>query len=158
MRYSFQKPNKVRMDIEKPSKGAILIYNPDVSEKVKVMPFPKLPFFVLNYGLTDRRVSSDSGGTIDKSDLGNRIESFCRDLEKQRDSPFNVFTVTAPLQEIILSEIQNGKKFSRKFTFGENNLLSKIEVLNEEGEILETFEWNNLNINLSFDPQFFTKF
>lgn len=153
MRYSFRKPDKIRMDIEKPRKGAVLIYNPEISPKVKVRPFSNLSFFVLNYNLTDQRVSSDSGGTIDRSDLGHRIELFCKTLEKNGSRKFSEED-----KEILLPYESDGGKMRRKYFIGQSGLIEKIETLNEKNICIESFEWQEIRINSEFDSAFFTKF
>ena len=135
MLYSYEKPGKIRMDIEKPRKGAVLIYNPEISKKVKVRPFPNLPFFVLNYGLTDSRVSSDSGGTVESSDLGSRMRSVCGEPPDQGPGKTNT-----------------------RCTFSAEGFLTKIETTDGKGGLAESYEWKDLKVNVKFKPDFFTKF
>lgn len=130
MVYSFQKPGKVRMDIAKPRKGAVLIYNPEVSEKVKVRPFPGVKSFALSYALTDKKVSSGSGGTIDRSDLGHKIETVCAEPQ-------------AP---------------GRRVTFDKSGFLNRVEELDSNGRTLESFEWKDLEINPELPEKTFTDF
>jgi len=128
MTYSYQKPGKIRMDIQKPRKGVVLIYNPEVSGKVRVRPFPSFKSLVMNYDLTDKKVSSGSGGTLDRSDLGHRMESVCANPD------------------------------SRRISFDKSGLLNKVEELDSDGKILESFEWINLEINPPMDPAVFKDF
>jgi outer membrane lipoprotein-sorting protein len=158
MLYSYQKPDKIRMDIEKPRKGAVLLYNPEVSNQVRVRPFPKMKFMVLDYKLTDKTVRSDTGGTIDRSHIGGRIESFCKDFaalpkinQKEMSDAY-----LAGEREFILP--QAAGPGSRKWTFDAQGLPQKIEWLDTRGRILESFEWLSLKINPSFSPELFKKF
>ena len=130
MTYTYQKPGKIRMDILKPQKGAVLLYDPEKSEKVKVRPFPKLRFVVLDYKLTDKRVSSDSGGTIDRSDLGTRTAGTCAD----------------------------SKAKNRRYSYDENGFIRKAESLDAKGNVVEFFEWSDLKTNLDLEPKTFTDF
>ncbi len=148
MRYFFQSPNKIRMEIEKPKKGAVLIYNPEISKKVRIRPFRKTPFLVLNYNLTDKRVSSDSGGTIDRSDLGHRIESLCDSFGAGDRMEKN---------EMLLRSEENGKKINRRYTFADQ-FLRKIEVMDERGRLIELFEWENLEVNPNLNSKLFENF
>ena len=93
-------------------------------------PFSKLRFLVLDYDLTDKRVSSGSGGTIDRSDLGTRIEAVCA-------GPSNP---------------------NQKLTFDDAGFLRKIETYDQKGNLLELFEWQDLKINQKFPNELFTKF
>ena len=130
MVYTYEKPGKVRMDIRKPQKGAVLVYNPEKSEKVKVRPFPRLKFMVLDYNLTDKRVSSDSGGTVDRSDLGTRTSGACADMNNK----------------------------NRRYSFDENGLIRKSETLDSKGKVVEIFEWTDLKTNLDLPADTFTDF
>ncbi len=130
MKYTYQKPGKIRMDIEKPRKGAVLIYNPEVSDKVKVRPYKSFGGMVLSFPLTSKRVSSDSGGTIDKSDLGHRMAEICGE---KRDA-------------------------NEKTVFDENGFLRKIERRDTKGNIVESFEWKDLKINPALPANAFTDF
>src|SRR5665648_440099 len=80
MHYRYQKPGKIRMDIHAPNNGAVLIYNTERSKEVRVRPHSRLPFLVFSYALNHPKVISDSGDTVDQSHLGERINSFCKDL------------------------------------------------------------------------------
>lgn len=151
MIYSFQKPGKIRMDIKKPSKGAALIYNPEISPKVQVRPFPKISRFVLHYNLTDKRVSSDSGGTIDRSDIGHRIEVFCGKLGKSDSKPKETGGE-------ISVDFRAERGGTERWTFEKDGLLKKIESFDDGGALTEIFEWNELKINQPLNPELFKKF
>jgi len=152
MKYSFEKPGKIRMDIIKPRKGAVLIYNPESSDKVQVRPFPGLPGFVLNYELTNKRVTSDSGATLDHSDLGHRTETVCREIEEAYE-----YKLENP-SEITLSLKENNRSVKRKFILGETGLLKKIETRDDKGSLLESFEWLDMSVNPELDENLFLKF
>ena len=163
MRYSYLSPNKIRMDIEKPKKGAVLIYNPGISNLVKVRPFPKLKFFVLNYALNDKKVSSDSGGTVDRSGLIHRAETICQLLQKRinkdsRDSLPISPTDIEGLKKISFEHLENGKIFKRSVTMDQNHLIRKIELFEENGKLIESYEWKNLEINPDLNPDLFKEF
>jgi hypothetical protein len=160
MRYSFEQPQKIRMDIEKPSKGAVLLYNTEVTAKVRVRPFPKMRFFVLEYPLAHKRVSSDSGGTVDRSDLQSRVEALCGKIEAltskerqqvQSDAALvkdGVFSVSLPEDGGVRRWVFNAKSF----------LLERIEVLGPAGEVKERFTWEGLKVNPEFSKNFFKEF
>jgi hypothetical protein len=151
MRYSYQRPNKIRMDIQKPKQGAVLLYNPEVLEKVRVRPSPSLPFFILKYPLTHKRVSSDSGGTIDRSDLGSRIALLCEDIKKYS------YQVEKNQLGMTLT-LEMGLNAKRKYYIGHHHFIYKIEVFNGQGKIQESFEWKDLKLNESLDSELFIKF
>lgn len=130
MTYTYQKPGKIRMDIAKPRKGAALIYNPEVSDKVRVRPFPSFKSLVMTYSLTDKKISSGSGGTIDRSDLGHKMDAICAEPQEK----------------------------NRRISFGKSGFLNKVEELDSGGKFLESFEWLNLEINPPIAPGIFKEF
>ena len=153
--YSYEKPGKIRMDIEKPKKGAVLIYNPAQSNKVRVRPFPATPFINFNFNLNDDKVKSKSGGTVDRSDLGSRLESFCAELSSAGKNAQVVYYDGGRPQGVVIS---GGPKDRVKvFSFGEDGLLKRIEVT-ESGKKAQTSEWSDLKLNPKFKPDFFEKF
>lgn len=153
MRYSWTRPGKIRMDIEKPRRGAVLLYNPELSDKVRVRPFPKLGKMVLNYALTHPRVSSGGGGTVDQSDLGHRTQALVKLIQG------DPFAVRFDGDAATVPDIDDGKAVLRRFTLGGDGLLRKIEVLDPKGQVLEVFEWTDLRKNpADWPPGLFEKF
>ncbi len=152
MRYSFQKPDKVRMDIASPRKGAVVLYNPAVSPKVRVRPFPAVKAMVLSYDLSHKRVSSGPGGTIDKSHLGARVEQACANIAK---SPDVVFHPERNPKEIEESYVENGKKHLRRYVLSPEGFIAKIETRNDRGEMESLSEWTDLKINPVLNPKIF---
>lgn len=152
MLYSYAKPNKIRMDISKPKQGAVLIYNPEITKKVRVRPFPSLKFMILKFDLIDPKVSSDNGGTIDESDLGTRMQKFCSLLEKT-DSKF--IHENLEINGVTLQVKEEGQWLKKKYYFNNKNLLEKIEVLDSTEEIIEKFEWKNFKANFQFKENWF---
>ena len=148
MRYTFQKPWRIRMDISKPRKGAVLIYNPDLSPKVRVRPFPSMNFMVMNYDLTDKKVSSDSGGTIDQSHLGERIERWCKGYRDSFERSAGSETMTW---------IENGSVY--KLTLSpQTRLPVKLEITGGNAKRSELFEWSEMEINPKLPADYFAKF
>lgn len=149
------------MDIQTPNSGAVLIYNPALSEEVRVRPFPRLPFLVINYALNHPKVISDSGGTVDKSHLSERIKSFCTDLaalgETERQEITALFNAEDELT-FLLPHQRNEKTMIRRWTFDADFLPRKVELLGENDIVLEAFEWSNLMINPIFNPKIFKAF
>ena len=155
MLYSYEKPGKIRMDIEKPRKGAVLIYNPEQSRKVRVRPFPGMSLFKLKFDLNDEKVKSDSGGTIDRSDLGSRLESFCAELAAAGEKARVAYDEGGRPKEAVVPEGREGRV--KTYRFGEEGLLRKIEVT-KGGMKDESYEWTDLKLNLKFKPDLFKKF
>lgn len=162
--YSYLKPGNVRMDIQKPKKGAVLIYNPKVSPKVRVRPFPSMPFFVLKYKLTHKRVTTSSGGTIDRSDLGNRMMDLCQDLKEAsaaqdpRDRPqYEYHAGTKIPKEISFALVEEGQEFFYKYTLGKDGLIRKILKSDGSKNSTQSYEWIDLKVNPNLPPALFEK-
>lgn len=68
IRYAYKKPGFVRMDFERPHKGAVLIYDP-LKNQVRLWPFG-LKFFALTLSPGNRLVQSRTGQRVDNSDVG----------------------------------------------------------------------------------------
>ncbi|WP_209476447.1 LolA family protein [Billgrantia antri] len=75
IRYSYRTPGYVRMDMESPYRGAVLIYRPDTG-KVQLWPFGspgKRPGLSLRP--TNRMVRSSRGHRVDQSDVGTLLRN-----------------------------------------------------------------------------------
>ncbi|OGP15092.1 MAG: hypothetical protein A2052_04750 [Deltaproteobacteria bacterium GWA2_54_12] len=81
IKYFFKKPGYIRMEFEKPHKGAVLVYDPFKKEAV-LRPFGFLKSLELRMGPDDRLIRSSSGHTVDESDIG----SLLRNVRKLKDN------------------------------------------------------------------------
>ncbi len=72
IRYYYKKPENIRMEFEKPHKGAILVYN-NKTGKVSLMPFPVIKIFVLNLDPYSFLIRSSKGHTVKESDIGDLL-------------------------------------------------------------------------------------
>ena len=151
MIYSFLRPDKVRMDIELPKKGAVLLYNAVINKEVQVRPFPGMPFFVLKYDLKHPRVSSDSGRTVAQSHIGGRIESVCGELRARLD----LLVQDEPNRVVITG----ANPFYKKILYLNANALPwKVEDYDESGKVVSLNEFTDIEVNPLFNPDLFTKF
>ncbi|OGR94260.1 MAG: hypothetical protein A2902_05785 [Elusimicrobia bacterium RIFCSPLOWO2_01_FULL_64_13] len=163
MVYAFAKPGKVRMDISLPSRGAVLLYDPEDSPKVRVRPFPSLPFFILKYGLDHPRVSTDSGGTVDRSDLGSRMESLCGTWEGIKSGRLRGRLISGRYDpdrggEVRWTLAEGSSEDEFRAGIGESGFLERIERMGPDGKAVESYEWTDLEINPAFGPDAFKKF
>lgn len=78
IRYSYRQPGYVRMDMETPYRGAVLIYRPDTG-KVRLWPFGS-PGRRAGISLrpTNRMVCSSQGHRVDQSDVGTLLRNVQR--------------------------------------------------------------------------------
>jgi outer membrane lipoprotein-sorting protein len=78
-RYSFKKPERLRIDMESPYAGMTLVY-PDENGKVAV----KFGFLKLHLAPDNALLRSSAGQRIDQTDLGLLIRNISRSLTDQR--------------------------------------------------------------------------
>ncbi len=81
--YTFKKPNHVRIDMEFPYPGMILVY-PDEDEKVAVKPGGWAGFLKLHLSLDSALLRSSAGQHIDQTDVGLLIRSMAHSLTDRR--------------------------------------------------------------------------
>ena len=81
--YTFKKPNHVRIDMEFPYPGMILVY-PDEDGKVAVKPGGWAGFLKFHLSLDSALLRSSAGQRIDQTDLGLLIRSMAHSLTDRR--------------------------------------------------------------------------
>lgn len=69
IRYYYQKPGYVRMEVIEPFNGAVLVYSP-LTERVKLWLFGYGSFPSFSLSPENRLIQSPSGQRVDRSDLG----------------------------------------------------------------------------------------
>lgn len=69
IRYHWRRPGFVRMDFERPHRGALLVYSP-ISGKVTLRPFGAGVFPRLDLDPGNPLVRGPGGHTVDRSDIG----------------------------------------------------------------------------------------
>jgi outer membrane lipoprotein-sorting protein len=81
--YTFKKPNRIRIDMESPNPGTILVY-PDEVGKVTIKPGRWAGFLKLHLSPDSVFLRSRAGQPIDRTDMGLLIRSIIRSLTDQR--------------------------------------------------------------------------
>ncbi len=82
-RYVFKKPNHVRIDMESPHQGTVLVY-PDKSGKVTVKPGGWAGFFKLSVSPASAILKNESGQRINQTDMGLLIDNISHSLTDRR--------------------------------------------------------------------------
>ncbi len=159
IRYCYKKPGFVKMVFVKPFRSAVLVYNPD-TKKVKVAPFGSIKFLNFSLDPDNKLIKSSSGHRIDKSDLGELLQSV-RELQKKGKT------------EILSEEDVNGKAAIRLSVKGEGDYtvdgihsyelwlekktLMPLKALSFdiEGKPIEKVLMDDLEINIEFPDKFF---
>jgi outer membrane lipoprotein-sorting protein len=159
IRYFYKKPGFVKMEFVKPFRSAVLLYNPD-TKKVKVTPFGSIKFLYFSLDPDNRLIKSSSGHRIDRSDLGELLQSV-RELQENGKT------------EILSEENVNGKAAIRLSVKGEGDytvdgihtyelwleretlLPLKVLSFDVEGKPIEEVHMDDLEINIVFPDKFF---
>lgn len=87
--YTFKKPNHVRIDMESPYPGMILVY-PDDDGKVAVKPGGWAGFLNLHLALDNALLRSSAGQRIDQTDLGLLVRNIAHSLTDRRRGELKV--------------------------------------------------------------------
>lgn len=82
-RYTFKKPYHLRIDMESPHPGTVLVY-PDKNGKVTVKPGGLAGFLVLHLSLDSAFFKNIVGQRMDQTDLGLLVRNIAHSLTDQR--------------------------------------------------------------------------
>jgi outer membrane lipoprotein-sorting protein len=81
--YTFQKPDRIRIELESPHAGTVVTY-PDKNGRAVVKPGGWLGFLRLHYSPDSSVFTSSAGQRIDQTDLGLLIRNIGRSVTDQR--------------------------------------------------------------------------
>jgi len=81
--YTFRKPNQLRIDMQSPQPGTVLVY-PDRGGKVTLRPGGWTGFVTLHLAPDNAMLASGSGQRIDQSDFGLLLSNLRRSLSDRR--------------------------------------------------------------------------
>jgi hypothetical protein len=84
--YTFQKPNRVRIDMTYPHPGLVLIY-PDAQGKVLTQPGGWAKFLHFHLSPDSRLLGNPAGQRIDRTDFGLLIHNIAHSLTDRRHGP-----------------------------------------------------------------------
>jgi hypothetical protein len=87
--YTFKKPKWIRLDLESPHSGMILVY-PDKSGKVGVRPGGVARIFHFHLSSGNRLIMGASGRRIDQTEVGLLIKNISHSLTDQRRGPIQI--------------------------------------------------------------------
>jgi len=87
--YTFKKPRSIRLDMETPHPGMVLIF-PDEKGKVYVRFGGKFPLPALHLSLSSRLLRVSSGQRLDQTDLGQLIANIAHSLTDQEQGPVSI--------------------------------------------------------------------
>lgn len=157
--YFFKKPGYVRVELQKPFKGAVLIYDP-VKKQARLWPFGRQSLPALTLSPDNRLIKSPSGQRIDQSDVGTLFQ--------------NTKTLQGHGKTDLLGVARLGGKDTVHLTVEGDNGFSvasvhryqlwldpatgfpvKVSSYNTAGQLLETVEMEAIELNPDFPNDFF---
>lgn len=160
IRYFFKKPGYIRMEFEKPHKGAVLVYDPFKKEAL-LRPFGFLQSWEMRMGPGDRLIRSSRGHTVDESDIG----SLLKNVKKLKD---NGTVETAGEEGVggrgtIVVEVRGREGFetdgiNRYRLWLEKTLMLplKVEAYAASGELLESVLMEDLKVDPALSKDLFS--
>lgn len=159
IRYFFKKPGYIRMEFEKPHKGAVLVYDP-FKKEVLLRPFGFLKSLELRMGPDDRLIRSSRGHTVDESDIG----SLLKNVKKLKDSGRAEIAGEEEVggRKTLVVEVRGEGAFevdgtNRYRLWLEKTLMLpvKVEAYAASGELVEGVLMDDLEVNPAFSKDFF---
>ncbi len=155
--YSFEKPDRIRIDLESPHSGLVLVY-PDKNGKAVVKPFPWAPFFKLHLDPNNSLLNTPSGQPINRTDLGLLIKNIGHSLTDQRRGPINIQEEGDLIQVTVLAEdhFRKGVLTLYRFSIDRNQWLPiGVRESTPEGVLERDVTFGHLRVNIHFSPAFF---
>jgi outer membrane lipoprotein-sorting protein len=155
--YSFEKPDRIRVEFESPHLGLVLVY-PDKNGKAVVKPFQWAPFFKLHLDPNGSLLDTPSGQPINRTDLGLLIENIGHSLTDQRRGPVNIQQERESVKVTVLAEDHFRKGVLTLYRFLiDRKLWLPIGVREStaEGVLERDVTFGHLRINIRFSPGFF---
>jgi len=155
--YTFLKPNRIRMDLETPHKGWILIY-PDKNGEVAVLPAGWLGFLDFHLALDSSFLSATSGQQINQTDMGLLIRNIGDSLTTGRRGPVEFSEKAATLEVRVLADDHFKKGVVTKYTFRIDEHLwlpVGVEESTSYGVKKRSVEFHDLRVNTGVSLSFF---
>lgn len=114
--YSFKKPNHIRIDLEMPHPGMVLVY-PDEEGKVVVEPFGWARFLRLHLPPDSGVLMTSAGQRIDQTDLGLLVQNMAHSLTDRRHGEITLSQEDGRLCLEVLAENHFRPKVLTRYRF-----------------------------------------
>ncbi len=161
IRYFYRKPGYVRMEFEKPHKGAVLIYDP-FKKEVLLKPFSFFKSLEMRMSPRDRLVRSSTGHTVDASDIGALLRNVKRLKENGTVKPSGEEEVggrqTLAIEVLGLAGFEaDGVNRYRLWLEKSSMLPLKVEAYSASGQLTESVLMDDLEVDPEFADGFFSR-
>lgn len=161
IKYFYKKPGYIRMEFERPHKGAVLVYDPEKRE-VLLRPFRFWESFEMRLQPEDSLIRSEKGHTVDKSDIGSLLSN----VKKLRDNGLVETSGEEDLggRKTIVVEVKGSGSFTtddgvnryRLWLDRELMLPVKVKAFAASGELLEEVLMQDLEIDQALSVELFS--
>jgi outer membrane lipoprotein-sorting protein len=155
--YTFQKPDRIRIDFESPHSGLVLVY-PERNGKVVVRPLQWAPFFKLHLDPDNSILKTPSGQPIDRTDLGLLIKNIGHSLTDQRRGPVSIQEEGDLIQVSVLAEDHFRKGVLTLYRFLIDRTLwlpTGVHESTRDGVLERAIAFRHLRINIHLPSGFF---
>ncbi len=156
-RYTFKKPEHIRLDFETPHPGMVLVY-PDNDGKVVVQPGGLARLLKLHLSTDNRLLRNASGQRVDQTHIGILIRNIARSLTDQRRGPVEIVKDNGYVKVSVLSSDHFRPQvitFYRFFIDAAVWLPTRVEELTPEGKMERDITFQGLKINNGFPDSLF---
>lgn len=159
IRYYYQKPGYVRMEVIEPFNGAVLVYSP-LTERVKLWLFGYGSFPSFSLSPENRLIQSPSGQRVDRSDLGTFYQNVM--LLQSQGKTTVIGTDSVAGQSALQVSVQGESGFSVGAVSRMELWLDlttgfplKVMSYQADGSLIEMVEMSEYQINPVFPAGFF---
>lgn len=156
-RYTFKKPNHIRIDLKSPDAGTILVY-PDEQGKVAAKPAGLARFLKLHLSPDSARFRSSSGQRIDQTDIGLLIKNISHSLTDQRHGEIKVSERDGRVLMEVLAEDHFLADVLTLYHFSVDRALwlpIEVREFTPEGTLKREVMFRNLKISVGIPDDFF---
>jgi len=153
--YSFRKPKRVRMDLETPHRGAVLIY-PDKKGKVLVRFRGVAGVLPFHLALDNPLVMWD-GQRIDQTDMGLLIDHITHSLTDERRGDISLVEDGKYLDVQVLAINHFSKSVTSLYRFRIDKaswLPAEVDESTADGLLQKKVSFENLRVNIGVSDQF----
>ena len=155
--YTFKKPKKIRLDLESPHPGMILVY-PDHKGKVGVRPSGWARFIKLSLAPDSFLLKVSSGQPIDQTDMGLLIKNISKSLtDEQYSRPeLEEEETTIRIQVLAENHFRKGVRTRYEFLIDKMKWLPiEVREYTPDGVLERQVIFKDLRVNIGINDSFF---
>ena len=155
--YTFKKPKRIRLDLESPHPGMVLVY-PDHKGKVGVRPSGWARFFKLSLAPDSFLLKASSDQPIDQTDMGLLLKNISKSLTDERHSRPELEEEGEFIRVQVLAEnhFQKGVRTRYEFLIDKMKWLPvEVSESTPEGVLKRQVIFRDLRVNVGIKDSFF---